>query len=56
MECKKCRGQLEVLRKCRRIRLQCKKCGREYHIREVAAQLDAETEAMLANHTAIIYE
>jgi len=56
MECKKCRGQLEVLRKCRKIRLQCKECGREYHVHEVADQLDAEAEAMLASYTAIIYD
>lgn len=56
MKCKKCNGKLEILRMCRRIRMQCKGCGQEYHIHEVADQLDPETEAMLERYTVIIYD
>ena len=56
MKCRKCEGQLEILRMCRKIRLQCKKCGHEYRIHEVADQLDPETEGMLERYTAIIYD
>ncbi|MFZ5773960.1 MAG: dual CXXC motif small (seleno)protein [Thermodesulfobacteriota bacterium] len=56
MQCKECRGKLEVARSCRRVRMRCLKCGREYQIHEVADQLDAETEEILARWTCIIYD
>jgi hypothetical protein len=56
MQCKKCNGKLEILRMCRKIRLQCKKCGREYQIHEIADQLDRETEEILERYTTIIYD
>lgn len=56
MRCKKCTGHLEVARSCRRVRLQCQKCGHEYHIHEVADQLDPETEEILARWNCIIYD
>jgi uncharacterized protein (DUF983 family) len=56
MKCKKCKGKLEILRMCRKVRMQCKKCGKEYQIHEVADQLDGETEEILARYTAIIYD
>lgn len=56
MQCKKCKGQLEVSRSCWRVRMRCKECGHEYHINEVADELDAETEEILARYPSIIYE
>lgn len=56
MKCKNCDGQLEIVRMCRKIRMQCKKCRREYHIHEVADQLDPETEELLESYTVIIYD
>ena len=56
MECKKCKGNLEVLRMCRRIRMKCTRCGHEYHIHEVADQLDDATEEILSRWTCIIYD
>jgi DNA-directed RNA polymerase subunit M/transcription elongation factor TFIIS len=56
MKCRKCEGPLEILRMCRKIRMQCRKCGQEYQIHEVADQLDAETEAILERYTVIIYD
>jgi len=56
MRCKECRGRLEVLRMCRRVRMKCDKCGREYRIHEVADQLDPETEEILSRYTAIVYD
>lgn len=56
MECKKCNGKLQVARSCRRVRLQCTSCQHEYQIHEVANQLDAETEEILARYTSIIYD
>ena len=56
MECKECRQPLRVERRCRRIRLQCPAYKREYQIHEVAADLDAATEAELARYTCIIYD
>jgi DNA-directed RNA polymerase subunit M/transcription elongation factor TFIIS len=56
MKCKKCKGKLKILRMCRRIRLQCQKCGHEFQIHEVAKQLDPETEEILEQYTAIIYD
>ncbi len=45
-----------MLRKCRKVRMQCKECGSEYQIHEVADQLDRETEELLQRYTAIIYD
>lgn len=56
MNCKKCAGNLEVHRACRRIRLRCTLCHEEYQIHEVAGELDKETEKLLENYTAIIYD
>jgi len=56
MQCKKCHGKLEILRMCRKIRMQCKKCGRGYQIHEIADQLDRETEEILERYTTIIYD
>jgi len=56
MKCKKCTGKLEILRMCGKVRMQCKKCGEEYQIHEVADQLDKETEEILASYTSIIYD
>ncbi len=58
MRCKEteCDGKLEVARSCRRVRMRCTRCGREYHIHEVADQLDPETEEKLAAYTSIIYD
>lgn len=41
---------------CRRIRLRCNDCHKEYHIHEVASDLDRETEEILERYTAIIYD
>ncbi|BCL60512.1 hypothetical protein DGMP_12050 [Desulfomarina profundi] len=56
MKCKQCAGKLEVHRSCRRVRLRCTLCGKEYQIHEVAADLDRETEEVLERYTAIIYD
>ncbi len=56
MQCKKCSGKLEVQRRCRRVRMRCTDCNREYQIHEVASDLDPETEKLLENYTAIIYD
>ncbi len=56
MKCKKCNARLEIARACRRIRMRCTRCGHEYHIHEVADQLDPETEEKLACYTSIIYD
>jgi DNA-directed RNA polymerase subunit M/transcription elongation factor TFIIS len=56
MKCKKCKGTLEILRMCRKIRMQCRKCGQEYQIHEVADQLDPETEELLNRYNTIIYD
>ena len=56
MKCKKCSGKLEVHRQCRRVRMRCTVCGREYQIHEVAGELDRETEEILERYTAIIYD
>ncbi|MBU0482634.1 MAG: hypothetical protein KKG47_16195 [Proteobacteria bacterium] len=47
---------MEVLRACWKVRLKCVKCGKEFHIHEVADQLDAETEALLERYPSIIYD
>jgi hypothetical protein len=41
---------------CKRVRLRCTGCGREYQIHEVAHELDRETEEILEKYTAIIYD
>jgi len=56
MKCPDCAGELEVLRQCRRVRMKCRQCGREYQIHEVAAELDEAAEEALARYTAIIYD
>jgi len=56
MRCKKCGDKLEILRKCRKIRMRCRGCRREYQIHEVADQLDPETEEALERYTVIIYD
>lgn len=56
MKCKKCAGELEVHRCCRRMRMRCTACGHEYQIHEVADQLDEKTEAILARYNVIIYD
>ena len=56
MECKKCQGRLEVLRACWKVRLKCQQCSTEFHIHEVADQLDGETEALLERYPSIIYD
>jgi hypothetical protein len=56
MQCRKCREKLEVARRCREVKLRCNGCGREYHVHEVAADLDEETERILERYTCIIYD
>ncbi len=56
MKCRKCDHKLEVLRQCKKVRLRCSGCGHEYHIHEVASELDRETEEQLARYTAIVYD
>jgi len=56
MKCRECNGKLEILRMCRKVRMRCNGCGREYQIHEVADQLDSETEEILERYTAIIYD
>jgi len=56
MKCMECRGKLKVHRSCRRVRLRCTLCNKEYQIHEVAGDLDRETEEILERYTAIIYD
>ena len=56
MKCKKCAAKLEVQRACRRVRMRCTGCRKEYQIHEVAADLDSETEKILEQYTTIIYD
>ena len=56
MKCPTCKGELEVVRMCRRVRMRCTSCGKEYHIHEVAKDLDAETEELLGRYTSIVYD
>ena len=56
MKCEACKRKLEILRICGKVKMQCSNCGKKYHIHEVADQLNPETEALLANYTAIIYD
>lgn len=54
--CEKCGAKLQVVRRCRQVRLQCTGCQREYRIHEVASRLDSATEAILGQYTTIIYD
>ncbi|MCD6389523.1 MAG: hypothetical protein J7L69_08925 [Desulfobulbaceae bacterium] len=56
MQCKKCKGELEVARSCRRVRLRCTSCQQEYQIHEVASELDDKIVSILEKYTAIIYD
>jgi len=56
MKCRKCAGKLEVHRSCRRVRLRCTRCSKEYQIHEIASDLDKETEEILERYTVIIYD
>ena len=56
MKCKHCSEKLEVVRMCRRIRMRCQGCKREYQIHEVAQDLDRETEEILERYTVLIYD
>ena len=56
MRCPKCDGRLEVVRRCRQVRLRCRACHHEFQVHELAAQLDAETESILERYTCIIYD
>jgi len=56
MKCKKCFGKLEILRTCRKVKMRCRNCKKEYQIHEVAGQLNPETEEILKGFTAIIYD
>jgi len=56
MRCTKCHGLLEILRMCGCVRMRCTECGHQFHINEVADQLDSETEAVLEKYSAIIYD
>ncbi|MBT8360164.1 MAG: hypothetical protein KJO32_04350 [Deltaproteobacteria bacterium] len=49
-------GLLEVRRLCRRIRMYCSTCDKEFFIHEIADQLDQETEEILERYNAIIYD
>ncbi|MFZ5798450.1 MAG: hypothetical protein C4563_09530 [Desulfobulbus sp.] len=54
--CEKCGKKLEIVRRCRQVRLQCTGCHHEYQIHEVASRLDPATEALLGQYTCIIYD
>ena len=56
MKCEECGDKLEVVRRCRRIRLTCRGCQREYQIHEVATRLDSEMEEQLSQYTTLIYD
>ena len=56
MKCDKCGEKLEVVRRCRQVRLKCTGCLHEYQIHEVASSLDSETEEELSKYTTIIYD
>jgi len=56
VECEHCGKKLEVVRRCRQIRLKCGGCGREFSVHEVADRLDEETERQLERYTCIIYD
>ncbi|NLZ17740.1 MAG: hypothetical protein GX087_08430 [Desulfobulbaceae bacterium] len=56
MECRQCHHPLRVERRCRQIRLQCTQCKKEYHIHELASELDSAMEKELERFTCIIYD
>ena len=56
MKCNKCGQKLEIVRRCRQVRLKCNGCHHEYQIHEVAADLDRETEKLLERYTSIVYD
>jgi len=56
MNCEKCGEKLEVVRRCRQVRLRCTGCKKEFQVHEVASRLDSETEALLNQYTTIIYD
>lgn len=57
MQCKRCgHEKLEVVRRCRQVRLRCAGCGKEYRIQELAAALDPEMERLLERHNCIMYD
>lgn len=57
MKCIVCQeGLLEVRRSCRRIRMYCNTCDREFFIHQIADQLDQATEEILQKYNVIIYD
>ncbi len=56
VKCNRCGHKLEIVRRCRQVRLKCIGCKHEYQVHEVAADLDPETEELLARYTCIIYD
>ena len=56
MQCQDCSAPLEILRMCRKLRMRCVECRREYHLHEVADQFTEETEELLDKYNAIIYD
>lgn len=56
MKCKKCDGDLEVLRICSAVKMRCKNCNSRFAIHEVIDQLDDKTEAQLERYNVIIYD
>ena len=56
MKCKNCGDKLEVYRACRRVRMKCSSCKKEFQIHEVADQLDEETEEIPSRYTTIVYD
>ena len=56
MKFNQCGHKLEIVRRCRQVCLKCIGCNHEYQVHEVAADLDPETEELLARYTCIIYD
>ena len=56
MKCKKCGGDLEILRMCSAVNMRCSNCSSRFAIHEVIDQLDEETEAQLERFNVIIYD
>lgn len=56
MHCPGCGLILELVRVCRRVYFRCPDCRREYRVHELATQLDPETEKILEQYNAIIYD
>lgn len=46
MNCKKCKGELRVLRTCGRIQILCRCCKQEYPVQEYVEHLDPETKEL----------